>query len=182
MGCPSLLRRSSLHHNLRVIYRLAALSLSSAAVVSPSSRWCWIVAAPLLLAGSSGVQRRSSWTSAVISPQAPSLELDLLVSCVTPAVCTGPPDTTLFVWTMLFPPCRLTGAVGAQAVLDLQGPYFRIITFLSQTIAFFTAWTYPKTHQTWNMHHTCQNISECIAALNFHHYVSLESRKVRFGW
>ena len=85
VGCPSLLRWSSLHHNIRVICCLAPLSLSSAAVVSPSLRQCWMVPAPPLLAGSSGVQRRSSWTSAVTSPQAPSLGLDLWVSCVAPS-------------------------------------------------------------------------------------------------
>ena len=89
MGCPSLLHWSSLHHNLGVIHRLAPLSLSSAAVVSPGLRRCWMVVAPLLLVGSSGVQRRSSWTSAVTSPQAPSLGLDLLVSCVAPLCDQG---------------------------------------------------------------------------------------------
>ena len=43
----------------------------------------------LLPAGSSGVQCRSSWTSAVTSPQAPSLGLDLLVSCVAPLCDQG---------------------------------------------------------------------------------------------
>ena len=70
------------------------LSLSSAALVSTGLWRCWMVAAPPLLAVSSVVQRRSSWTSAVTSPQAPSLGLDLLVSCVAPAVCMEPPDAT----------------------------------------------------------------------------------------
>ena len=46
--------------------------------------------------GSSGVQHRSTWTSAVTSPQASSLGLDLLVSCVAPALCTEPPDVSLY--------------------------------------------------------------------------------------
>ena len=75
---------SSIHHNLRVIHCLAPLSLSSAAVVSPGLWRCWMVAAPPLLAGSSGVQRRSSWTSIVTSPQAYLLGLDLSVSCFAP--------------------------------------------------------------------------------------------------
>ena len=70
------------------------LSLSSAALVSTGLWRCWMVAAPPLLAVSSVVQRRSSWTSAVTSPQAPSLGLDLLVSCVAPAVCMEPPYAT----------------------------------------------------------------------------------------
>ena len=37
-----------------------------------------MVAALPLLAGSSGVQRRGSWTSAATSPQVPSLGLNLL--------------------------------------------------------------------------------------------------------
>ena len=53
----------------------------------------WIVTAPLLLVGSSGVERRSSWTSAVTSPQSPSLVLDLF---------TGPPDSSLFIRMVLF--------------------------------------------------------------------------------
>ena len=35
---------------------------------------------------------------------------------------------------------------------------FVVTTFLSQLIAFFTAWTYPKTHQTWNLAHTYQKM------------------------
>ena len=50
---------------------------------------CWMVAVPPLLVGSLGVQHRSSWTSAVTSPQAPSLGLDLLVSCVAPLCAQG---------------------------------------------------------------------------------------------
>ena len=53
---------------------------------------------------------RSSWTSAVTSPQAPSLGLGLLVSCIAPAVCTVPPEASLFIRKVLFPPCGLTGA------------------------------------------------------------------------
>ena len=58
-----MLRWSSLHHNLRVIHRLAL----SAAV-------------------------------------------DLFVSCITPAVCMEPPDASLCIRLVLFPPYRLTGA------------------------------------------------------------------------
>ena len=71
------------------VHRLALLSLSSAAVVSPGSGRCWMVAAPPLLVGFSGVQCGSSWTSAVASPRAPSLGLDLWVSRVAPAVSMG---------------------------------------------------------------------------------------------
>ena len=56
--------------------------------------WCWLVDAPPLLVGSSGVQSGSSWTSAVASPQALSLGLDLWVFCVAPTVCMGPPDAS----------------------------------------------------------------------------------------
>ena len=89
VGCPSLLRWSSLHDNLGVIHHLAPLSLSSSAVISPGSWWCWMVTAPPLLVGSAGVQRRSSWTSAVASPRSPSLGLDLWVSCVAPLCVHG---------------------------------------------------------------------------------------------
>ena len=85
----------------------------------PSSRRCWMVAAPLLLAWSWITQCRSSWTSAVTSSQTPSLRLNFLVSFVAPAICTGPPDASLYIRTMLFPaaltavllfpPCWLRG-------------------------------------------------------------------------
>ena len=72
-----------------VIHHLAPLLLSSAAVVSPGSRQCRMVAAQPLLVGSEGVQSGSSWTSAVASPRPPSLGLDLWVSCVAPRCVHG---------------------------------------------------------------------------------------------
>ena len=43
----------------------------------------------------------------------------------------------------------------AWAGLHLRGHYcFCSHNFLSQMFAFFTAWTYPKTHQTWNIYVT----------------------------
>ena len=47
--------------------------------------------------------------------------------------------------------------IRAWAGLDLPGPYCfsNDDFFLSQMITFFTAWTYPKTHQSWNIRHTC---------------------------
>ena len=64
-------------HKLRIIHRLAPVSPSSAAVVSPGSWRCWVVTALPLLAWSSNAQQRSSWTSAVNSRQTPSLTLNL---------------------------------------------------------------------------------------------------------
>ena len=41
---------------------------------------------------------------------------------------------------------------GPEQVLTCEVPIvFWMTTFSSQIIAFFTAWTYPKTHQTWNI-------------------------------
>ena len=73
-GCPSLLRWSSLHHNLGVIHHLAPLSLYSAAVVSPGDvgwsllRRCWwglvfSVGAPGLLLLLCTSLRRWDWIS-----------------------------------------------------------------------------------------------------------------------
>ena len=47
--------------------------------------------------------------------------------------------------------------LGPEQVSTCKVPIvFRITTFSSQMITFFTAWTCPKTHQTWNIHHTCR--------------------------
>ena len=88
MGCPSLLRWSSLHHNLGVIHHLAPLLLSSAAVVSPTAKLddcCWGL--QVFSAGALGLLlslhpdlRRWDWISG--SPASP------------PAVATEPPDAS----------------------------------------------------------------------------------------
>ena len=35
--------------------------------------------------------------------------------------------------------------------------------------SFLTAWTYPKTHWTWNISHTWRKMLQSIVVLNFHH-------------
>ena len=77
----------------------------------PGSRQFWMVAAVPLLAGSSGVQHRSSWTSAVTSPQDQSLGLALLVSCTVHGACrrnfvyTAGAIPSMLTAVLLFPPC-----------------------------------------------------------------------------
>ena len=61
--------------------------------------------------------------------------------------------------------------IRALAGNDLQSPYFFshdcYFFPLSEMIAFFTARTYPKTHQTWNISYTSRKIV-FIVVLNFH--------------
>ena len=76
--------------------------------------------------------------------------------------------------------------ITAWAGLDLRGPIdFRMTPFSLQMIAFFTAWTCPKTHQTWNIQYVtpaekfhnllsssisitrwCYNQGKCVLAHN----------------
>ena len=117
VGCPSLLRWSFLHHNLGVIHHLSLLSLFSAAVVSPGSWRCWLVAAPPLLVGSAGVQRGNSWTSAVASPRSPSLGLDLWVSCVAPPLCARSLQMQVHIQAEGAVPCGADGGIDSCAAV-----------------------------------------------------------------
>ena len=60
----------------------------------------------------------------------------------------GPRHSNPFItWHMENISLMCSTIIRARGGLDLRGPYcFSMMTFLSQIIAFFTAWTYPKTH------------------------------------
>ena len=94
----------------------APSSLSSDAVVSPGSRRCWKVAAPLWLAGSSGVQRSSSWTSAGTSPPASSVGL-----------ISGSPARSLQTQVCLFGRCCSLWCFPLRA--DWQAPFILYLDF-----------------------------------------------------
>ena len=51
---------------------------------------------------------------------------------------------------------------------------FVVMIFLSQMIPFFTAWTYPKTHQTWNLGHTWLKLLELCWFFFFFFFLLIE--------
>ena len=65
--------------------------------------------------------------------------------------------------------------LGSSQVSTCEVPIvFPMTTFSYQMVAFFTAWTYPKAHQTWNIYVTL--------AKNFHNLLSYSNSTTRWRY